>query len=62
MNLPGGGSSDISSNAGGVRIVGVTDIIDGTVYINAVDEDLQEALGVSLVTGRNFIEEMASDF
>ena len=61
MNLPGGGSSDISSNAGGVRIVGVTDIIDGTVYINAVDEDLQEALGVSLVAGRNFIEEMASD-
>jgi len=61
MSLPGGGSSDISSNAGGVRIVGVTDITDGTVYINAADEDLQEALGISLVAGRNFIEEMASD-
>lgn len=40
MNLFGGGSLDILLNVGGVRIVGVIDIIDGMVYINVVDEDL----------------------
>lgn len=60
-NLPGGGSSDVSSSSGGVKIVGKTDIKEGTIYINSIDESLQEALGVSIIAGRNFIREMASD-
>ena len=60
-NLPGGGSSDISSQSGGVRVVGKTDRVDATVYINTMDEWLQDALDMKIISGRNFDQERASD-
>lgn len=60
-NLPGGGSSDISSNAGGIRIVGKTDRLESTVYIVAIDESIQATLDISILAGRNFRKALASD-
>lgn len=60
-NLPGGGSSDVSSSSGGVKIVGKTDRHESTIYIVAIDETLQDVLDVAVLAGRNFRKDMASD-
>ncbi len=60
-NLPGGGSSDISSNAGGIRLAGKTDIMETTVYIQVYDDNVLETLGLELVAGRNFNKDLAID-
>lgn len=61
FSLPGGGSSDISSNSGGIRIVGNTERIDATVYLNRMDDRLLETLSIELQAGRNFDREIAAD-
>ncbi len=60
-NLPGGGSSDINSSSGGVRIVGVTDRLDGTVYMQGNDPGFMETVGHELIYGRNFHENREVD-
>lgn len=60
-NLPGGGSSDINSNAGEVSIIGKTDPMQGTTYIQVVDDLALDLLEVNFLYGRNFIRDMASD-
>jgi putative ABC transport system permease protein len=60
-NLPGGGSSDISSSSGGIRIVGLTDRLEATVYINDFDQDLVSTLDLKMMEGRNFDREIAAD-
>ncbi|MEQ9301953.1 MAG: FtsX-like permease family protein [Cyclobacteriaceae bacterium] len=60
-NLPGGGPSDINSNAGVVSIIGLTDPMNSTTYIQGVDHKAMELLEVNFIHGRNFIEDMASD-
>ncbi|PHN06405.1 ABC transporter permease [Flavilitoribacter nigricans] len=60
-SLPGGGSSNISSSSGGVRIVGNTDRVEATVYINRMDDRLLDALSIELEAGRNFDREIAAD-
>ncbi|MEL7120114.1 MAG: ABC transporter permease [Bacteroidota bacterium] len=60
-NLPGGGSSDISSAAGGFTILGHTEFIESTIYINSMTDQLPEALNLELIEGRVFDEDMAMD-
>lgn len=60
-SLPGGGSSDVSSSSGGVRIVDKTDRLEGTIYVVQVDEPLQEVFDIAVLAGRNFRKDMASD-
>lgn len=60
-DLPGGGGSDISSASGGVKIVGITDRMPGTVYINTMDDHLAATLDMKTIAGRNFNHELASD-
>lgn len=59
--LPGGGSAEIGSSSGGVRIVGQTELIESTVYINSIDDRLQDALGMEILSGRNFNRDFESD-
>ncbi len=60
-SLPGGGSSDVSSSSGGVRIVDKTDRLEGTIYVVQIDEPLQDVLDITVLAGRNFRKDMASD-
>ena len=60
-NLPGGGSSDISSQSGGVKVVGMTDRVNATIYINTMDQWLPDALSMMVISGRTFDYERASD-
>ncbi len=60
-DLPGGGSSDISSTSGGVTIIGVTERSESTVYVNGMNDRLQSTLELEIVEGRNFNHEFESD-
>ncbi len=60
-NVPGGGSSDISSNSGGARIVGLTDRVHTTIYINTIDDQATDLLDMDLLYGRSFHEDIKSD-
>lgn len=60
-DLPGGGSSDISSQSGGVQIVGKTEIKESTIYMTSMNDKLQPTLSLDLINGRNFNHQLASD-
>ena len=60
-SLPGGGSADISSSSGGIRIVGLTDRMESTIYQTSMNDMAISALGIELIAGRNFDHELASD-
>jgi len=61
-NLPGGKNSDINSTSGEFKLAGVTqDPVRTTLYINFMDDQIVDALGLNLVAGRNFNFEMNSD-
>ncbi len=60
-NLPGGGSSDISSTSGGVRIVGMTDRLEATTYMMWSDEGYYETIGMELIGGRYLDEDLQID-
>lgn len=60
-NLPGGGSADISSNSGGIKIVGKTERINSTIYMSSIDEQARNTLDVKLIAGRDFNPEFADD-
>ena len=60
-DLPGGGSSDIGSQSGGVQIVGKTDLLESTVYVTTMNDQLIEALGLDVISGRNFNQELVAD-
>ena len=53
-NLPGGSSSDINSTTNDVRIIGLTDDIPGTTYVQFNDDGFLDAVGMQLLAGRNF--------
>ena len=59
-NLPGGGSSDINSMSGGVRLVGITERVQGTVYTQYNDELFIPTVKQEILFGRNF-DTRASD-
>ena len=60
-SVPGGHTSDISSWSGEFSVTGLSDPASMTVYVNGMDEKAIDALGLSLVAGRNFSPERAED-
>ncbi len=60
-SVPGGESDEIASTSGGVKIVGLTERLDATTYIHAVDENYFTLLNIQLIEGRGFNKDMASD-
>ncbi len=60
-NLPGGGSADISSTSGGVKIIGLSDRVESTVYVSSMNDRLKDALSLEWVAGRNFDHELLTD-
>ncbi|MCB0632704.1 MAG: FtsX-like permease family protein [Saprospiraceae bacterium] len=58
---PGGGSSEISSSSGGIQIVGKTDRLESTMYVNDFDDHLMKTLDLDVLYGRNFDRETAAD-
>ncbi|MEM8968129.1 MAG: ABC transporter permease [Bacteroidota bacterium] len=60
-NLPGGDGSDINSNAGKLRIVGLTDRQIGTTYLQFNDEHFLDAVSMQLLYGRNFDRTRVAD-
>ncbi|MEP2026148.1 FtsX-like permease family protein, partial [Reichenbachiella sp.] len=60
-SIPGGSLSDISSTTGEIQIVGKTNVIEGTTYIQYCDDKYFDAVGIRLLAGRNFDATMATD-
>ena len=60
-SIPGGGSNEIGSTSGGVKIVGLTDVLDATTYIQSIDDNYFNLLNVELIEGRYFSKDFASD-
>ena len=60
-NLPGGGSSDVSSNAGKISIIGITEPNETTTYIQGVDDNAMDLLKFNFIHGRNFEKNLATD-
>lgn len=60
-NLPGGGASDINATTTKIKIVGHTDLLDGTTYIQFNDAEFLNAVDMQLVAGRNFDRRIRSD-
>lgn len=59
--LPGGSSSEISSTTGEIQIIGKTNKVEGTSYIQRSDDQYFDAIGIRLIAGRNFDAQMVSD-
>ncbi len=60
-SMPGGGSGDIASSSGGVKIVGVKDRIEATTYMQWNDDMFTKTMGMEFLAGRDFNGEMVSD-
>jgi putative ABC transport system permease protein len=60
-NLPGGDGADINSTTGGIRLVGIADRIEGTTYIQFIDDHFIETVEMQVIAGRNFDRRMPSD-
>ena len=60
-NLPGGDALDINSTTTRTRIIGMTERIEGTTYIQYNDDHFLEAVGIRLIAGRDFDKEVRSD-
>jgi len=60
-NIPGGGSSDINSNTGEIQVVGKTQRISTTTYIQYTDDNFFNTLDVEFLHGRSFDEDIATD-
>ena len=58
---PGGGSMEIGSRSGGVKLVGLTDVVEGTVYVAQMNDQVVPTLELQLLNGRNFDREIAAD-
>ncbi len=60
-SLPGGDGADIGSTTHTVRMVGLTDYMDGTTYFQQNDEYFLDAVGMQLLAGRNFDRNRTAD-
>ncbi len=60
-NLPGGDASDINATTTKFKIVGQTELIDGTTYIQYNDDEFLDAVDMTLIAGRDFDRRIKSD-
>jgi len=60
-NVPGGKGSDINSTSGKVRIFGLTEPFQGTVYVQYNDDHFMDVVDMQLVGGRDFDRAIKSD-
>ncbi len=60
-SMPGGGSSDIASSAGEIEIIGLTEQMNVTTYIQLVNDDFFPTMDMKVLHGRNFNEDFAQD-
>ncbi|CAD5253297.1 MULTISPECIES: FtsX-like permease family protein [unclassified Imperialibacter] len=60
-NLPGGGSSDVNSSSGGIKIVGKTDLLEATTYVLQINDEVINLLDIDLIFGRNFDRTRGAD-
>ena len=60
-NLPGGDGADINSTTNKVGLVGLTDLLDHTTYIQYNDEYFLDAVGMQLLAGRKFDRNRTAD-
>ena len=60
-NLPGGDGADINSTTNPMRIVGLTQGVEGTTYVQLNDEGFLDAVGMQLLAGRNFDRTRVAD-
>ena len=60
-NMPGGKGSDINSTSGKVRIFGLTEPFQGTVYVQYNDDHFLDVVDMQLVSGRDFDRAIKSD-
>lgn len=60
-NLPGGNNGDISATTDQVKLIGFSDEISGTTYIQLNDNNFLDAVDMELLGGRNFDTHLASD-
>ena len=60
-NLPGGDGADINSTTGGIRLVGIADRVEGTTYVQFIDDHFIETVEMQVIAGRNFDRRMQSD-
>ena len=60
-NIPGGGADDINSTTTEMKLVGLTESIEGTTYIQYNDDEFFDVVDMSLLAGRNFDRDLKSD-
>lgn len=60
-NLPGGDAADINSTTNPSKLVGISEPLEGTTYIQYNDVGFLDAMDMQLVAGRNFDSKMKSD-
>lgn len=60
-NLPGGDAADINSTTTPLKLVGISEPVEGTTYIQYNDEGFLDAMDMELIAGRNFDSKMKSD-
>lgn len=60
-NMPGGDGSDINSTTGQIWIVGMTEPVKGTTYIQFNDDHFLDAVDMQLLAGRDFDRDRKSD-
>lgn len=60
-NLPGGDSGDINATTNQVTLIGFSDEISGTTYVQMNDNNFLDAVDMELIAGRNFDTRLASD-
>ena len=53
-NVPGGGASDINSTTTRMGIVGLTESLQNTTYIQYNDDNFIDAMNMKLISGRDF--------
>jgi len=59
--LPGGSGGDINSASGLLRVVGLTEQMTGTTYMNHIDDRFLGTVEIPLLAGRNFDRNRTAD-
>ncbi len=60
-NIPGGDESDINSTSSAVRMIGLSDRVEGTTYVQYTDDEFFEAIDMTFYAGNNFDRNIKRD-